>query len=134
MTETTSPINRPLLVTGVVLLGGTYVASAVDSLASGRPEDRANLALPIVGPWMDFANRNCAATPCASGGSGVETFNRALLIADGIGQGLGALSIVTSFFLPEKSTHHWLLIGDEHVTAGPTMVGSGYGLGAVGRF
>ncbi len=134
LTENSSPINRPLLVTSVLVLGGSYAASAIDALASGRPEDRSNLAYPIVGPWMDFANRNCERTACANGGSGLETFNRALLIADGVAQGLGALGIVTSFFIPERATKHWLLLGKEKLNVGPTMVGTGYGLGAIGRF
>jgi hypothetical protein len=78
---------------------------------------------------MDYANRDCVSRPCNN-----ETGNKALLILDGVGQGLGALSILTSLFIPEKSTSHWLLLGNEKFTTGPTMVGTGYGLGAVGRF
>jgi len=130
--ETTSPVNRPLLTTGAVILGGTYAASAIDAAASGRPEDHKYLYYPVVGPWMDLANRNCGATPCGNGSN--ETLNKALLIADGIGQGIGLVGMVASLFIPETTTRHWVLIGNDKVQAGPTMVGTGYGLGAVGRF
>jgi hypothetical protein len=128
---TQSPINRPLLLTGTLFLGGTYLASGVDALTSGRQADRNNLGIPVAGPWMDYANRGCS-TPgqCNSN----ETGYKALLILDGIGQGLGALAMVTSLFLPEKTTRSWYLIGNDSVHAAPAAVGTGYGLGAVGSF
>ncbi|MGH7435737.1 MAG: hypothetical protein ACRENE_08685 [Polyangiaceae bacterium] len=83
----------------------------------------------MVGPWLDYANRGCDVRPC-----GDETANKTLLILDGIGQGLGALAIVTSFFVPEKSSRHWYLIGDSRFHAAPTTVGTGYGLLGSGAF
>jgi hypothetical protein len=60
---------------------------------------------------------------------------KALLIGDGILQGLGALGILTSLVVPEKTTRHWYLIGAEGTHVGPTVVGrSGYGVGAYGSF
>lgn len=132
MTETKSPINRALMTTGVLLLGGTYAASAVEAYASSRPEDQKYLYIPVAGPWLDLTHRDCTFTPCGNGSN--ENVNKALLIADGIGQGLGILGIVTSLFLPEKTTAHWLLLGQGNIEAGPSRVGTGYGLGAVGTF
>jgi hypothetical protein len=130
-TTTQSPINRPLLATSLVLLGGTYLAAAVDGAVSGRQADRNNLLYPVVGPWMDWANRDCG-TPgkCNSNEGGYK----ALLILGGIGQGLGAIGVVTSLFLPEKTTRNWYFIGSDSFRAAPSMVGTGYGVGAVGRF
>jgi hypothetical protein len=59
---------------------------------------------------------------------------KALLVADGIAQGLGALMLVSSFFIPEKKTSHWYLIGSNDLRVAPSNVGTGYGLGAMGRF
>jgi hypothetical protein len=67
--------------------------------------------------------------PCSK-----EAGNKALLIIDGSIQGLGALAVVTSFLLPEKVGRHFLIIGGDELHASPTMVGSGYGLAAGGRF
>jgi hypothetical protein len=112
-TETKSPINRPLLLTSFLLLGGTYAASAIDAAESGRPSDHKYLYYPVVGPWLDLANRNCEARPC-----GGETGNKALLILDGVGQGLGALGMITSLFIPEKTTKNWKLRGAGRTDAG----------------
>ena len=100
---TVSPINRPLLITGVLLLGGTYGASVIDAAASGRDADKNNLNYPVVGPWMDYANRGGCP---ASGSCASEIGNKTLLILDGVGQGLGAIGMVASLFLPEKSTRN----------------------------
>jgi hypothetical protein len=130
-TTKTTWINRPLLVTGLVLLGGSYATSAVVGAESSRPSDNPNLYYPVVGPWLDLAQRDCSTQlPCSS----KETGNKALLIIDGSIQGLGALAAVTSLFLPEKIGRHFLIIGGDKLRAFPTMVGSGYGLGAGGRF
>lgn len=127
---TTSPVNRPLMVTSALLLGGTYVASAIDAAISHRDADKNNLYYPIVGPWTDYANRGCdAAHPCSN-----ETGYQVLLILDGIGQGLGTIGIIASLFIPEKATRNWFLIGDGGLHAAPSSVGSGYGLTAGGAF
>jgi hypothetical protein len=127
---TTTWVNRPLLVTGALLFGGTYAASAAVAGESNRPSDNPNLYYPIVGPWLDLAQRDCTATrPCVG-----ETGNKTLLVLDGVTQGIGALAIVTSLFVPEKKSRHWFIIGNEKVHAEPVSVGSGYGLAAQGKF
>jgi hypothetical protein len=125
-----SPINRPLLLSSFLLIGGTYGASAIDAATSGRDADHKYLYYPVVGPWMDYANRCDAGHPC----NGNETGYKALLILDGVGQGLGALGMVTSLFIPERSTRNWFLIGGTDFHAAPSPVGTGYGLGAGGAF
>ena len=128
--ESASPINRPLLLTSFLLFGGTFGASAIDAATSGRDADKNNLYYPVVGPWRDYANRCGAAHPC----NGNETGYKALLILDGVGQGLGAIGMVTSLFVPERSTRHWLIIGGADFYAAPSAVGTGYGVGAAGAF
>jgi hypothetical protein len=129
--ETTDWVNRPLLLTSTILLVGTYLPVAIVGMTSDRSRDQTNLFIPVVGPWLNYANRECDVKACTH-----ETANKTLLVLDGIGQGIGALGIVTSFFLPNKTTRHWYLIGSERsVIAAPARVGiAGYGLGAVGRF
>jgi hypothetical protein len=130
-TTTKSYINRPVLVTSLLFLGGTYLASAVDGATSGRDADRSNLFFPVVGPWMDYANRDCSVPQKCNANEGGY---KALLVLDGIGQGLGAIGVITSFFIPEKTTRNWYLIGDSQFHAAPSPVGTGYGLGAAGAF
>jgi hypothetical protein len=127
---TTTWVNRPLLVTGLLLFGGTYGASAGVAAESSRPSDNPNLYYPVVGPWLDLAQRDCtAARPCTG-----ETGMKTLLVLDGVTQGVGAVAIITSLFLPEKKSRNWFIIGNEKVHAEPTSVGSGYGLAAQGKF
>lgn len=128
--STRSWVNRPLLVTSSILLVGAYVPMAAVAFTSDRPADQTNLYYPVVGPWMNLADRQCDIRACNN-----ETLNKFLLIADGIGQGIGAIGVVTSFFLPGKTTRHWYLIGDDRTHLGPTRLGlGGYGLGAAGTF
>jgi hypothetical protein len=124
--------NRPLLATGLVLLAGSYGASVIVGGTADREDDK-KLVYPVAGPWMDLANRvDCNTT---AGGCDNEDLYKGLLIANGIVQGLGALGVVTSLFVPEKVTRRWYLIGQGSTHIGPTNVGrSGFGLGAYGTF
>lgn len=129
-TESTTFVNRPLLVTGLLFFGGTYAASAGVAAESNRAADHSNLYYPLAGPWMDLAQRDCTAIhPCINEGG-----NRTLLVLDGVTQGVGALAVLTSFFVPEKKSRHWFIIGGDKVHASPATVGTGYGMAAVGRF
>ncbi len=126
--EDRSWINKPLLITGTALFVASYVPALVISQTSDRPTDRDNLVLPVVGPWMNLADRGCDERACED-----ENTNKALLIADGVVQGVGALGMLLSLMLPGKTTQNWYLIGDTHV--GPMYISnSTYGLGAAGNF
>lgn len=121
-------VNKPLLITGSALLVAGYVPALVVSQTSERPIDRDKLVIPVAGPWMNLADRDCDDRECQH-----EDRNKAFLIADGVVQGVGALSLVLSLVLPGKTTQNWYLIGDTHV--GPMYVAkSTYGLGATGTF
>jgi len=127
-TRSTYP-NRPLLVTGLVVFGASYATSAVIGAMADREDDK-KLIYPVAGPWMDLANRDCTNNTCSN-----EDLKKGLLIADGVVQGLGALGVLMSFVLPEKTTRKWYLIGQEGTHVTPMKMGyGGYGLGAVGRF
>jgi hypothetical protein len=127
-TTTTTFPNRPLLITGLVLLGGSYGASAIVAATSDRKADD-KLYYPVAGPWMDLNDRNCDVNACPN-----KTTDKILLIGDGVLQGLGALTLVMSLFIPEKTTRHWYLIGHEGLTLTPQVGRSVTGLAAVGSF
>lgn len=123
-TETThrSWPNVPLLATGATVFGISYlpaVAGAAFSDAGGHKD----LYIPVAGPWMMFAR-----------GAEETKGEKALLVIDGVAQGLGALMLLSSLFIPEKSTEHWYLIGKNDVLLAPTRLATGYGMGARGRF
>jgi hypothetical protein len=128
--ETTSKSvpNRPLLVTGALLLGASYAPAAIIAATSDRSADD-KLYYPVAGPWLDLNHRGCAADPCDN-----RDLNRGLLIADGVVQGVGALGVLLSLVLPETTTRHWYLIGNRDVVVTPQVAGSQVGLHAIGRF
>ncbi len=126
--ESRSWVNKPLLITGAALLVTGYVPALVISQTSERPIDQDKLVIPVVGPWMNLVDRGCDERECAD-----EDTNKALLIADGVVQGVGALGVVLSLLLPGKTTQNWYLIGDTRVA--PMYISkSVYGLGAAGTF
>jgi hypothetical protein len=130
-TSSSSLPNKPLLVTGLVVLGGSYGASAIYSGLSDRKSDD-KLYYPVVGPWMSLHDRDCNAEPCDN-----KTLGTAALIGSGVLQGIGALSLVMSLFVPEKTTHNWYLIGSEHdqnLAVAPVMAGNQLGALAIGQF
>jgi hypothetical protein len=128
--DKTAWVNRPLLITSSIVMVGAYVPAAAVAYSSDRAADQKNLYYPIVGPWMNLADRQCDVVACSN-----EGLNKTLLIADGVGQGLGAIGLVASIFVPGKTTRNWYLIGNDKVHAGPQRMGGlGYGFVANGEF
>lgn len=128
VTERSSLPNTPLLVTGLVVLGASYGASAVGAGLSDRESDE-KLFYPVVGPWMALNDRDCAVDPCSR-----ETLGTTLLVGSGVLQGLGALGVLMSFVIPQKTTREWYLIGNEDVVVAPLFGAGELGATAVGRF
>ncbi len=136
-TATTGP-NRPLLHSGIWILGLSYVPAVVVAATSSRYGDK-NLYIPVVGPWLDLATRGSCPTNVACNN---ETVNKVLLVVDGIFQGFGALDIVSAFVFPETRTVTVRSSerGADHRSSAsirflPARVGgNAYGLAAVGAF
>lgn len=118
VTRTSFP-NRPLLATGAVLLVSGYVPAAIGGALSAREEDE-DLYIPVAGPWMTLSK-----------GEKETTGERTLLVADGLVQGVGALAMLTSLMIPERTTKNWYLIGSNDRFR---LTTHGLGLGATGRF
>jgi peptidoglycan hydrolase-like protein with peptidoglycan-binding domain len=115
--------NRPLLTSGSVLFASSYVPAVIGAAVSSR-HDADHLYIPVAGPWMTLSR-----------GSDESAGYKALLIADGAVQGLGTLMILSSLFIPERTTRDWYLIGkSDKFRVGPQRVRAGMGLAAVGRF
>ncbi|WP_437967173.1 hypothetical protein WMF04_47780 [Sorangium sp. So ce260] len=100
VTITDSVPNRGLIWSGVAVLGTTYGISTVVATFSDEPADRA-LWVPIAGPWIDLGARG------KCGGQrecNTEATHKVLLVADGLGQAIGALQILSGFIFPAKRT------------------------------
>ena len=98
-TVSTAP-NRPLLHSGIWILGLSYVPAVIVATESTREGDK-RLYIPVAGPWLDLASRsNCPSTVACSN----ETTNKVFIVVDGVFQGLGAFNIVGAFVFPETRT------------------------------
>ncbi len=116
---------------------GAYVPSILVAAVSGTSYDT-NLYIPLAGPWLDLANR----PPCGGLGQqacSTENGYRAMLIASGVFQGLGALATGVGLLTPERRTVRVTAKADPpakpslHVA--PSPVGhAGYGVTAFGDF
>ncbi len=122
--------NRPLLSTGTSLFVVSYGASAVTAAISDRDEDK-KLFIPVVGPWMNLADRDCEARGCGNN----EDVNKAMIITSGVVQGAGVLLALSSLFIPEKVEDRRLSAkAKPEVKFAPVSFAAGGGVGAVGRF
>jgi hypothetical protein len=126
--ETRYRPNWMLLSSGLIVFGGTYTASIIVAGTSDHPGDK-RLYAPLVGPWLDIAER-CPIV-CNN-----ETNRKVLLGFDGAFQGIGTLAIVGSFLFPSRRGRRFA----EDTTAPtfrilPASLGRGApGLTAVGTF
>jgi hypothetical protein len=95
--ESTSSVpNAYLFRSGLFTFGVSYIPALVVAMESDRSADN-HLYAPIVGPWLDLADRG---DDCDGDCDG-ETVNKVLLVTDGVFQGLGALQIIGSFIFPD---------------------------------
>jgi len=134
--ETKGP-NRAMIRSGILVFGMSYVPAFLVASTNPRRDDD-YLYYPVAGPWLDLANRS----PCTSCEN--ESLNKALLITDGILQGIGALEIVGSFLFMETRVAATSIRNPKSVAATnrlipvsitPTYIApGGYGLTAAGEF
>jgi hypothetical protein len=130
--------NRALLGGGLIMLGGAYIPSVIVAAESNTPADN-QLNIPVVGPWLDLAQR----PGCGGPGDftcGTETGYRTLIILSGVFQGLGALSTLASFVVPERATVVRTAKAEQHDASkphfmlAPSVGAGGYGVAALGSF
>lgn len=131
-TEATGP-SLLMVGSGIGIFGLSYVPVVVVAATSGLSADQ-NLYVPIVGPWIDFAQRpGCP----AAGSCNVENTDRVLLVADGIFQGIGAVTIVGGFLSTAHETKTVRSAARRMPTLrlAPARLGAGgYGVSASGTF
>ena len=132
--EQAAPLNPnlPLLSLGAGVFGVTYVSSAAVGLFGSRSADN-NLFIPVVGPWIDLADRGCDTQPCSD-----EGIKGTLLVASGILQLGGLATMAASFFVPpsaELQEEREEAATKPSVHVMPVSMGRGAaGIGAFGTF
>jgi hypothetical protein len=128
-------VRRGPVIAGSIVFGVPYAISL--SIAGGNGFDNQTgwLALPVVGPWVELAARHSSCSQTSNDtvacDEGEDTSVRTGLVMDGLMQVTGAV-----LFIWGVTSHTQRLVRDDvaSVEIVPTTVGSGYGLGAVGRF
>src|SRR5712691_6145988 len=106
--ERAAPPDIAVLVAGIAILAVGYGPSAfVPMHGDHKGDDR--LYVPVIGPWLDLANRECTGATMATAGGPIELASRqpcgtsaieeAALITSGILQGVGGLQIMGAFFV-----------------------------------
>lgn len=123
-------VRRGPVIAGAIVLGVPYVIGV--SVASGNNFEDATgwLVIPAIGPWIALGTRknDCgdSALDCTN-----DAAERTLLTLDGLMQTTGAVLFIWGL----ASTSRRLVRNDiVELTITPTLVGSGYGVGAVGMF
>jgi hypothetical protein len=128
--QTTAGPRMWMVESGAVAFGFAYVPMVVVGASSSLNADR-TLLVPLVGPWIDLAQRP-SCTPgmtCSS-----ESSTRALLVVDGVFQALGALMFVGGLVTSESRTVP-LAASSPTVRISPAQLGTrGYGMAALGTF
>ena len=129
-----------LLVAGITLLFLSYAPSAYVGATSTLKTDRA-LLVPLAGPWLDIAERPKCVPPAGSEALPVnpcivETISKAVIVAAGAVEGLGAILIAAGISSSTPVSYE----GDKVVAQAPTLkvlpsfAFNGAGLRAVGTF
>ena len=121
------PPSSVLALTGLTLFGFAYNDSIFVAILSDRGSDK-RLYIPVVGPWLSLAQRDCAARPCS-----VEGLSEALFIVDGVSQGLGVGLMLASLFVPDRPMD--VRVGTARVRLTPASLARGaFGMQALGTF
>ncbi|HEY6459449.1 MAG TPA: hypothetical protein VIY73_04835 [Polyangiaceae bacterium] len=126
--------NRYMIGSGLVVFGLSYIPAVAVAAESNMSADH-HLYIPLAGPWIDMATRPACGAQSTSCDN--ETTNKVLLGVDGVFQGLGALTTIFGFLMPEHDhTVTTTAAADKptlHLT--PAQVGpSAYGAAAFGTF
>jgi hypothetical protein len=120
--------NAPMFVASATMFAASYGGSVIVAAGSGHIGDD-KLYYPVVGPWLDYNDRrNCdSMDPNCS----LRSQDKAMLIIDGVVQGVAAVGLVSSFLFP---THHTESTRTASVRIVPSATASSAGLTVLGRF
>jgi hypothetical protein len=120
-----------VIVSSAVTFGLAYGASVFVAANSTHPGDN-RLYVPVLGPWLDIADRGKCGSIAASS-CDRETTNKILLVGDGIIQGASAIGFIAGLLTPS----HTAVVATKDATVHLTPVslaGHSPGLGAYGSF
>jgi len=128
--------RRGPIIAGAIVGGIPYVIGVNVAAASGFENHSYWLIVPGAGPFLTLATRDdsCDNTNDNTSNDGLEclgdVFITMFLVIDGLMQTTGAVLVGIGVGAKKK----WLVRDQNALHVGPRRVGTGYGLGAEGRF
>lgn len=126
--------GRMLVATGALTLFASYLPALVVAATSDHRGDKA-LYVPLVGPWVDLAQRGCmAGERLHCGSTPMET---AGLVIMGLSHLAGVVQIVAGLSMPDRPMVVMPATAKAKTTFGiaPAALGrGGYGFAAAGQF
>ncbi len=120
------PMNVGVFTSGAVMFGGSYLASVIAAGSTDHPGAE-RLYVPVLGPWLALGDwGNC---PVANPSCDNNTTDKVLLVADGIVQAAGVLTMIDGLVWP-SSHHRAAVVADKKIHVTPT----GNGMAVFGHF
>jgi hypothetical protein len=121
--------NAPMFATGAVVFAGSYGASAIVASQSDHAgADR--LYVPVVGPWL--ALNDWGDCPIEQPRCDQNTTDKVLLVADGVFQAAGLVTMVSSLLSPTHHTVYGGRVAKDETKTRVTPTHNGFAV--VGRF
>lgn len=112
--------NAPVFATGALVFAGSYGASAIVAATSDHPgADR--LYVPVAGPWL--ALNDWGDCPISQPRCDENTTNKVLLVADGVFQAAGVITMVTGILSPTTHTVYQRTADAKKIKVTPTHNG-----------
>jgi hypothetical protein len=112
--------NAPVFATGALVFAASYGASVIVASTSDHPgADR--LYVPVIGPWLalnDWGNCPIEQPRCDE-----NTTEKVLLVADGVFQAAGVITMVTGLLTPTTRTVYTSRTADTSIKVRPTRNG-----------
>jgi hypothetical protein len=112
--------NAPVFATGALVFAASYGASAIVASTSDHPgADR--LYVPVAGPWLALNDwGNC---PIENPSCDENTTQKVLLVADGVFQAAGVITMVTGLLSPTTHTVYQRQANNTKIKVTPTHNG-----------
>ena len=126
-TEVYDQWNAPVFATGALVFAGSYGASVIVAGSSDHPgADR--LYVPVVGPWL--ALNDWGDCPIEEPRCDENTTHKVLLVADGVFQAAGIVTMVSGLLSPSHRTVYTKTAQNTKTRVTPTS----NGFAVIGRF
>jgi hypothetical protein len=130
VTDEETRMNTELIGSGLVVFGLSYGTAVVVAATSDNEHDQ-RLYVPVIGPWLDLADRGSC--PVDSTSCDSETRNKILLVIDGVFQAGGITAAIVGVFTPHRTRVTSTV--QRGVKILPVSMGRGSpGIGVIGRF